>query len=71
MTILSIYPQRDNADFQLITRSFLMEKGLPMASVLPAVEIERIFRRHDALFGDTYNSVYNTAIVLWARAIAP
>jgi hypothetical protein len=66
MTILSIYPQRNNADFQLITRSFLMEKGLPMASVLPAVEIERIFRRHDALFGDTYNSVYNTAIVLWA-----
>ena len=66
MTILSIHPQRDNADFQLITRSFLMEKGLPLASVLPAAEIERIFRRHDALFGNTYNSVYNTAIVLWA-----
>jgi len=66
MTILSIHPRRDNADFQLITRSFLMQKGLPLASVLPAVEIERIFRRHDALFGDTYNNVYNTAIVLWA-----
>ncbi len=39
---------------------------MPLASVLPAVEIERIFRRHDALFGDTDNSVYNTAIVLWA-----
>ena len=34
--------------------------------MLPAAEIERIFRRHDALFGDTDNAVYNTAIVLWA-----
>lgn len=66
MTILSIRPQRDNSDFQLVARSFLMEKGLPLASVLPAVEIERIFRRHDALYGGTYNTVYNTAIVLWA-----
>ena len=66
MTILSIRPQRDNSDFQLVARSFLMEEGLPLASVLPAVEIERIFRRHDALFGGTYNTVYNTAIVLWA-----
>ncbi len=66
MTTLSIRPQRDNADFQLLARSFISEKGLPLANVLPAAEIERIFRRHDALFGDTYNSVYNTAIVLWA-----
>jgi len=34
--------------------------------VLPVAEIERIFQRHDAMFGDTYNAVYNTAIVLWA-----
>ena len=73
MTILSIHPQRDNADFQLVARSFLMEKGLPLANVLPAVEIERIFRRHDALFGDTYNSVYNTAMVrkeFWTTLLA-
>jgi hypothetical protein len=43
-----------------------LEKGLPLASVLPAAEIERIFRRHDAIFGNTYNAVYTTAIVLWA-----
>jgi len=66
MTILSIRPQQDNGDFQLVARSFLMAKGLPLASVLPGAEIERIFRRHDALFGNTYNTVYNTAIVLWA-----
>lgn len=66
MTTISVRPQRNNADFQLVARSFLLEKGLPLANVLPAAEIERIFRRHDALFGDTYHSVYNTAIVLWA-----
>ena len=66
MATLSIRPQRSNADFQLVARSFLSEQGLPLASVLPAAEIERIFRRHDATFGDTYNSVYNTAVVLWA-----
>ena len=66
MTTLSIHPRRDNADFQLLARSFISEKGLPLANVPPAAEIERIFRRHDAIFGVTYNSVYNTAIVLWA-----
>ncbi len=66
MMTLSIRPQRDNADFQLIANTFLSETGLPLASALPANEIEAVFRRHDALFGNTYNGVYNTAIVLWA-----
>jgi len=66
MTTLSIRPQRGNADFQLIANAFLSETGLPLASVLPAHEIEAVFRRHDALFGNTYNCVYGTAIVLWA-----
>lgn len=66
MTTVSVHPQRNNADFRVVARSFLLEEGLPLANVLPAAEIERIFRRHDALFGDTYNAVYNTAIVLWA-----
>jgi putative transposase len=66
MTILAIHPQRDKSDFQLVARSFLMAGGLPLASVLPAVEIEGVFRRHEALFGNTYNAVYGTAIVLWA-----
>lgn len=66
MTTLSVRPQRNNADFRLVARSFLLEQGLPLADVLPAAEIERIFRRHQATFGDTYHSIYNTAIVLWA-----
>jgi len=66
MTTLSIHPHRSNADFRVVARSFLLEEGLPFGTVLPAAEIERIFRRHDAIFGDTYNAVYTTAIVLWA-----
>ena len=66
MTTVSFDPRRGNADFQRVASSFLLEKGLPLGSVLPAAEIERIFRRHEGLFGDTYNGVYNTAVVLWA-----
>ena len=66
MTTVTIDSRRGNNDFQRVAGSFLLEKGLPLVSVLPAVEIERIFRRHDGLFGETYNSVYSTAVVLWA-----
>jgi len=66
VTTLTVHPQRNNADFRVVARSLLLEEGLPLANVLPAAEIERIFRRHDAIFGHTYNAVYNTAIVLWA-----
>lgn len=55
-----------NSDFLMVARSFLEDRNLPAASMLPAVEIENIFRRHDALFGNTYNAVYSTAVVLWA-----
>jgi hypothetical protein len=66
MTTVSICPRRGNGDFQRLTRSLLLEKGLPLGSILPAAEIERIFRRHDGLFGETYNGIYGTAVVLWA-----
>ncbi len=60
MATLSIRPQRDNADFQLIADTFISRAGLPLPDALPAHEIEAVFRRHDALFGNTYNCVYNT-----------
>lgn len=66
MVTLSCRSQRHNADFQLVAASFLDEAGLPLSSVLPPAEIERIFRRHDVMFGDTYNAIYGPAIVLWA-----
>jgi len=66
MTTLAIRPQGNNVDFGLVVNSFLAEKGLPASSLLPACEIERIFRRHEGLFGTTYNSIYTTAVILWA-----
>lgn len=66
MTTVSFDPRRGNGDFQRVANSMLLGKGLPLGSVLPAAEIERIFRRHEGLFGETYNGVYNTAVVLWA-----
>jgi putative transposase len=66
MVTVSIRSRRGNDDFHRVASSLLLEKGLPLGSILPAAEIERIFRRHEGLFGDTYNGVYNTAVVLWA-----
>ena len=53
-----------NAGFQKIVDGFLLQPGLPFASVLTAEKIVRIFRTHGGLFGR--NRIYNTAIVLWA-----
>lgn len=66
MRTITVRPQRSNVDFEMVTRSFAGQGGLPMGSVLPAEVIEAIFRRHDALFGETYNAIYTTVIVLWA-----
>ena len=66
MTTVSYNPRRGDSDFQRVANSLLLEKGLPLGSILPAVEIERIFRRRDGVFGETYNGIYNTAVVLWA-----
>jgi hypothetical protein len=66
MKTITIQPQRNHTDFEIVARSFLGESGLPMASILPSEVIQSVFRRHDAMFGDTYNAVFNTGIVLWA-----
>lgn len=66
MITLTTRSMRSNSDYRAITRTLLDDSGLPAAIFLPAVEIERIFRHHDALFGTSYNAIYNTAIVLWA-----
>ncbi|HIQ20185.1 MAG TPA: hypothetical protein EYH34_02950, partial [Planctomycetes bacterium] len=66
MTTVRISPQAANGDFETIARFVVAGEGLPFASVLPPKEIGAIFRRHQALFGQTYNAIYTTAIVLWA-----
>jgi putative transposase len=50
--------------FQRLVDTFLAHPGLPFADILPAEEIERVFAKHDNLFGT--NSIYSTVITLWA-----
>ncbi len=50
--------------FQKVVAVFLAQPGLPFASVLSAERIQRVFAKHDNLFG--MNSVYSTVICLWA-----
>lgn len=57
-------PRRDSGSFQRVVDAFLSGEGLPFAEILSATRIERIFRKHDALFGR--HGVYTTAIVVWS-----
>ncbi len=66
MPSLTFQSLRGKSDTRLITRAFVADEQLPFADVLPAETIRLIFEEHDSWFGETYNAVYTTAIVLWA-----
>ena len=53
-----------NPGFQKIMDGFLLQPGLPFATVVTAEKINCIFARHGGLFGG--NGIYSSAIVLWA-----
>jgi hypothetical protein len=55
---------RGSVDFDRIVDSFLSQPGLPFATVLSAERIERIFARHDNLFGR--GRIFSTAVVVWS-----
>lgn len=55
--------ERRRSAFRKITDAFLSQPGLPFAGVLSAERIERVFARHENLFG---GSVYSTAIMVWS-----
>jgi hypothetical protein len=50
--------------FQKIVAAFLAQPGLPFASVLSAERVERVFGKHDNLFGK--DAIYSTVLTLWA-----
>ena len=54
---------RSRSGFRRILEAFLLQPGLPFAQVLSAERIERVFAKHDNLFG---GSVYSTAIMVWS-----
>jgi len=55
---------RRRSDFQQVVGAFLLQPGLPFASVLSAERIERIFAQHGCLFGG--GRIYSTALMVWA-----
>lgn len=57
-------PDRGSRRFQKVVDVFLAGPGLPFAEILSAERIERIFARHDGLFGQ--HGVYTTAIMVWS-----
>jgi len=57
-------PHRDSRSFQKVVDAFLAGEGLAFAEILSPERIERIFHKHDGLFGR--HGVYTTAIVVWA-----
>ena len=50
--------------FQPLMAAFLAQPGLPFAEVLSAERVERVFTKHQNLFG--LNGIYSTVNVLWA-----
>jgi len=53
-----------SSNFQLILDSFFASAGLPFSQILSAERIEKVFVKHDGLFGTHH--IYSTAIMLWS-----
>ena len=51
-------------DFQRVVAAFMNVPGLPLALVLSAERVERIFAKHHNLFA--MDGIYSTVNVLWA-----
>lgn len=64
MRTLSSRSTDRNRGFGQVVAGFLSAEGLPFADVLSAERIERIFARHENLFG--LGTIYSTTVVLWA-----
>ena len=57
-------PLRVSRSFQKVVDVFLSHSGLPFADILSAERIQRVFQKHDGLFGA--HGVYSTAMMVWA-----
>jgi len=53
-----------SAEFRKVVDVFLSQPGLPFGGVLSAERIQRVFEKHNSLFGR--RAIYTTALTLWA-----
>ena len=56
--------RRVSGSFHRVVAAFLGGEGLPFSAILSADRIERIFCKHNCLFGA--HGVYSTAVMVWA-----
>ena len=56
--------RRVSGSFHRVVAAFLGGEGLPFSEILSADRIERIFCKHNCLFGA--HGVYSTAVMVWA-----
>lgn len=61
---LALSSPQGGSSFQRVADAFLSSPGLPFAEILSAERIERIFAKHDGLFG--LQAVYATAVMVWS-----
>ena len=61
---VSDFDDSEQPGFQKVVDGFLLQPGLPFATVVTAEKINGIFAKHGGLFGG--NDIYSSAIVLWA-----
>lgn len=57
-------PRANSGSFQKVVDAFFGGEGLPFAELISADRIQRVFAKHDCLFG--LHGIYSTAIVVWA-----
>jgi hypothetical protein len=53
-----------SSSFRKVAAAFLASAALPFAGVLSAEKIERVFAKHNGLFGQ--HAIYSTPMVVWS-----
>jgi len=55
---------RHGGSFRKVAAAFLASEALPFARILSAERVERVFAKHDGLFGQ--QGIYSTAMMVWS-----
>ena len=53
-----------SSNFRKMVAAFLADESLPFARILSAERVERVFAKHDGLFGK--QAIYSTAMMVWS-----
>ena len=61
---VSDFTNYGSGKFREIVSCFLLQPGLPFAEILSSERIERLFKKHDGLFG--VGAIYSVSVMLWS-----